>query len=188
MMTSGAGEAWTRSEKSETVMSALQIIGIIVLCLAMLLCLGLTVFSVPGNWLILVLAVLAGAVEGFQKINLFIILALLALALLGELLEYLVGYAGARAKGASRWASLAAIISGIAGAFLLAGWIPIVGALIGAFAGAFLGAFLAEFISRGKPGQAYKAGVAAMFGRLGAILSKLAMGAAMIAVVIYRLV
>jgi len=169
-------------------MSALQIIALIALCLAMLLCLGLTILSVPGNWLILVLALAAGAVEGFQQINLFIILVLLALALLGELLEFLIGYAGARAKGASRWASLAAIVFAIAGALLLAGWIPVVGALLGAFAGAFLGAFLVELLSKGKAELAYKAGLAAMFGRLGAILSKLAAGAAMIALVIYRLV
>jgi len=169
-------------------MHALAIIGIIVLCLAMIMSLGLNVFGLPGNWIILALAIVAGAFEGFHKISLNVILILLALALFAELLEFLIGYVGARLKGAGRWASLAALIGGIAGAFMLGGTIPVIGALAGVFAGAFLGAFIVEMVAHGKLSLAYKSGVAAMFGRVGAILSKMAVGAAMIVVAIYRLV
>lgn len=166
----------------------LQIIGLVLICLAMVMSLGLIIFGLPGTWIILLLAVAAGAIEGFQKINLTIILILLGIAILGEILEFLIGYLGARVKGASRMASLAAIVFGIAGAVLLSGTIPIVGALIGAFAGSFFGAFLVEYIRNQKLQDAYKSGMAAMFGRMGSILSKIAVGVAMIVIVIYRLV
>ena len=169
-------------------MTAIQIIGIVVLCLAMVLALGSVIFGLPGIWMILVLAVVAGALEGFARVNLAVILILLGLALIGELLEFLIGYFGARIKGASRAASLAALIGAIAGAFLLGGWIPVVGALLGAFGGAFLAAFLVELFKQGKAEPAYKAGIAAMFGRIGSMASKLAMGVAMIVIVIYRLI
>jgi len=168
--------------------SALQIIGLVLVCLAMVFCLGLIIFSLPGTWIILLLAVAAGAIEGFQKINLAIILVLLGLAIAGEILEFLIGYLGARVKGASRLASLAAIVFGIVGAVLLSGVIPIIGALVGAFAGAFFGAFLVEYIRNKKLQDAYKSGIAAMFGRMGSILSKIAVGVAMIVIVIYRLI
>lgn len=169
-------------------MTAIQIIGIVVLCLAMVLALGSVIFGLPGIWMILALAVAAGAIEGFAKINLAVVLILAGLALFGELLEFLIGYLGARFKGASRAASVAAIIGAIVGAFVMSGWVPIVGTLIGAFGGAFLGAFLVELVSQGKAGPAYKAGIAAMFGRIGSMLSKISVGAAMIVIVIYRLI
>jgi len=168
--------------------NAIQIIGIVVLCLAMVLALGSIIFGLPGIWMILVLAVVAAALEGFARINLTVILILLGLALFGELLEFLIGYVGARVKGASRAASMAALIGAIAGAFFLGGWIPVVGALLGAFAGAFLAAFTVELFKQGKAEPAYKAGIAAMFGRIGSIISKLSIGVAMIVIVIYRLI
>jgi uncharacterized protein len=168
--------------------TAIQIIGIVVLCLAMVLALGSIILGLPGIWMILILAVAAGAIEGFAKINLAVILILIGLALFGELLEFLIGYFGARLKGASRAASVAALIGAIAGAFLLGSWLPVVGALVGAFGGAFLGAFIVELFKQGKAEPAYRAGVAAMFGRVGSIAAKLAMGVAMIVIVIYRLI
>ena len=169
-------------------MTAFQIIGLIVLCLAMLCSLTLIIVGLPGTWIVLVLAVAAGAIEGFSKINLTYILVLLGLALFGELLELLIGYFGSRLKGASRLASLVSLIFSIVGAFALSGFVPVVGSIIGAFAGAFLGAFAIELITRKPLSAAYKSGLAAMFGRGGSIVSKIAVGVAMIVIVIVRLI
>ena len=145
-------------------MTAFQIIGLIVLCLAMLCSLTLIIVGLPGTWIVLVLAVAAGAIEGFSKINLTYILVLLGLALFGELLELLIGYFGSRLKGASRLASLVSLIFSIVGAFAL------------------------ELITRKPLSAAYKSGLAAMFGRGGSIVSKIAVGVAMIVIVIVRLI
>ena len=169
-------------------MTALQITGLVILCLLMIGSLGLNILSLPGNWIVLILGIVAGGVEGFNQINLTIILVLLGLAVFGELLEFLVSYFGTRVGGASRLASLAALVFGLVGAFALGAWIPVVGALLGAFAGAFLGGFLVEMFTQRKIGRAWRAGIAAMFGRAGSIISKIAVGAAMIVLIIIRLI
>jgi hypothetical protein len=169
-------------------MTALQITGLVILCLLMVCSLGLDILSMPGNWIVLILGIAAGGVEGFKKINLTIILVLLGLAIFGELLQVLLSYFGTRVGGAGRLASLSALIFGLVGVFALGSWIPVVGALIGAFAGAFLGGFLVEMLTKRKIGRAWRAGIAAMFGRAGSIICKIAVGAAMIVLIIIRLI
>jgi len=169
-------------------LSALQILGILAFVLAGLLGLGSIIFGLPGAWIILLLTAIIAAAGGFQKISLAVLLVLLGLALLAELLEFLLGYFGPRLRGVSRWASLGALIFSILGALLLAGLPPLLGPLIGAFLGAFLGAFAVELWTRKKIKDAYAAGVAAMFGRLAAVISKIALGAAMIVIVVYYLI
>ncbi len=165
----------------------LKILGIIAFVLAGLLCLGAIVFGIPGNWIILLIAVIIAAVGGFQKISLGVLLLLLGLSLLAELLEFLIGYFGARIKGASRWASLSAIVFSIIGALLMVGLPPVLGPLIGAFLGAFLGAFAVELWTRKKLQDAYQAGLAAMIGRIGAMVSKVAVAVTMVVIVVYYL-
>ncbi len=169
-------------------MIALRIPGIIALTLAMIAGLYLIIFGLPGTWIILGLAIIAAAITGFHKITWVIILILIGLALLAELIEFLAGYLGARAKGASRWASLSAIVFSFIGAILLSGFPPVLGSLIGAFLGAFLGAAVVEYIIKKEWKQARRAGIAVLFGRVVAIISKVAVGVAMIVITLYGLI
>jgi len=167
---------------------ALKIVGITALSLAMLASLLLIVFGLPGTWIIFILALIAAAIGDFQKITLMVLLVLFGIALLGELMEFLAGYLGARKKGASRWASGSAIIFSFIGAILMSGIPPVIGALIGAFLGAFLGAVLAEYIIQREWRRALEAGAAALFGRMISLISKIAVGVSMIVITIYYLI
>ncbi len=169
-------------------MVALKVVGLIFLGLFMFGALVSVVIGLPGTWIILVLAFIASAIGGFKEIGWGILLILFGLAVLGELLEFLVGYFGTRRMGASRKASWSALGFGILGAVLLSGPLPILGTILGAFLGAFFGAFLVELIFERAWRKAYQAGISALLGRLGSVISKIAVGSAMIVLVISQLV
>jgi len=93
---------------------------------------------------------------------------------------------GAKKYGASNQAVLAALVGGLAGAFLVNGVVPIVGALVGAFLGVYLGAFLYTWWAENDSGQARRAGIGAFMGRMGAVLVKGALAVAMAAVIVHE--
>ena len=105
--------------------------------------------------------------------------AIIVLAALAELAEFLTGVFGAAKAGASRWGSLGAVVGGIAGAiaatFLLP--IPVVGSLIGACLGAAAGAWGLELASGRKLAESAKSGVGAGVGTLVGRIIKVVSGA-----------
>src|SRR5205823_8102100 len=68
----------------------------------------------------------------------------LGLALLGELVEWWVGFGLTERYGGSRRSGWGALVGGVAGA-MVGVPVPIVGSVIGAFLGAFAGAALFEY-------------------------------------------
>jgi len=167
---------------------ALKIAGIIILALLMIGALGTVIIGLPGTWIVFLLAIIASAIGGFKQITFWILLLLFGLAVLGEILEFLFGYFGTRKMGASKKASWSALICGILGAIFLSGIVPIIGTIIGAFVGAFLGAFLIELVWERKWREALNAGISALVGRLSSVVSKIAVGSAMIVITISQLV
>jgi len=123
----------------------------------------LVVLQLPGTWLILLAtgavawwrweAMDAGLITGWTLV------ALLGMALLGELIEFIGGAVGTRRAGGGRWAMLYSLVGAVAGAvaglFLIP--VPVVGSLIGAALGAGLGAALGER----QAGRAWREAVAA---------------------------
>jgi len=148
-------------------------------------CLMLTLLTLPGNWLIVLLA--AGA-QGWAMAagtplpySGWTLAAIAALALAGELAEMGMGAAGARAGGARGrgvWgAVLGSIVGALAGTVLLA-FIPLAGTLVGALAGAAIGAFIGELTYGDRRASSLvlpAAGAAA--GRFAGLLVKFAVGA-----------
>lgn len=142
----------------------------------------LTVLSLPGNWLMVLTAAVAAwllAVEGIPGMFGYpVLIAAVVLATIGEILEFLLGAAGARKAGGSKRAAAASIVGAIVGGIVATPLVPIplVGTLIGVCAGAFAGAFGVELLI-GKPMEASLAsGKGAAVGRLWGTLAKLAVG------------
>jgi len=165
----------------------LKITGLIFLDLALLVSLFLIPLGVPGNFIILGLALMAGWLGGFQAIGLWALLIMLAAVLLAELVEALLGSAMARKYGASWWGVLGALLGGFLGVIVGTALLPLVGSLIGAFLGAALGAAALEAVNlRRMDQEALRAGWGAFIGRLLASFFKMGVGTGMVIWVILR--
>ncbi len=131
--------------------------------------------GLPGLWVMLLGLLGYGWLTGFRTVGAGIILAALALALLGELVEWWVGFRFARRYGGSRRAGWGALVGGIVGA-IVGVPVPVIGSVIGSFVGAFAGAVVFEY-SREQHGPAsLRAGWGALLGRAVAAGAKTAFG------------
>lgn len=158
----------------------------------------LTLFNLPGNWLMVIAAAVYAyciPADSWASIGGRTVIVLLVLATLGEILELLAGAAGTAQAGGSRrgvvFALIGSILGGIFGA-LIGLPIPLFGSLFAAllFAaiGAMLGAMLGE-ISAGRSFIAsWRIGKAAFQGRLAGTLAKMLIGALMVVSVIGSLI
>lgn len=141
----------------------------------------LVLFGVPGNWLMVLSTCLfawwtwdQGVFSGWTLI------AITALALAGELVEFLAGVLGARSSGASWRASVAAIFGAVLGAILGTFTIPVLflGTVIGASVGAGLAVWATE-IARGELAEhSFRRAVGAGIGQLVGTTSKIMLGLA----------
>jgi len=134
------------------------------------------VLGLGGNFILLGLALATAWIGGFHHLGLVLWFVLLGLAVLGEVVESLLGVATARGFGASRWGMLGTFVGGIAGAAAGTAWLPVIGSLIGAFVGAFAGAFAGEMLSGRETRDSARAGLGAFLGRVGATVFKGAVG------------
>lgn len=132
-------------------------------------------FGLPGTWVMV-----AGAF-GYQLllpdsgIGLFTVVGTTVLAVIAEVVEFMLGGTYARKYGGSKRAAWGAIIGGMIGV-IMGVPIPILGSVIGGFVGAFVGALVAE-LSRGTDrGAATKAAWGALVGRAVATAMKVAVG------------
>jgi uncharacterized protein YqgC (DUF456 family) len=139
--------------------------------------LGLVLFSLPGNWLMIIITILFAL---WQKniFSVYTIIAAIILALIGEVLEFLAGAGGAKAAGGGKRAMAAAIIGAIVGA--LAGTvlipIPIFGTLIGSALGAAIAVLIAERKAGKEMKQSLKIASGAGLGRFVGLGAKIATG------------
>jgi uncharacterized protein len=153
----------------------------------------LNLVALPGNWLIVGGAALFVGLlpeEVDRGVTWWTVGALLVLAIVGEIIEFAAGAAGAAKQGASRRAIGLSMIGAMAGSVLgltIGAPIPVLGSLVmavfGGAAGAFVGAYLGEaWKGRDEPART-AAGRGAFFGRIWGTVGKFAVGAIMLAVV-----
>lgn len=143
--------------------------------LLLVLAIGLLLipFGLPGLWVMLLGVIGYGALTDFTGFGPVTVFAVLGLAMLGEVLEWWVGFRYAVRYGGSRRAGWGALIGGIVGAF--AGVpVPILGSIIGSFLGSFAGAALFE--ATRQPESAVRAGWGALLGRMWATALKTSLG------------
>jgi uncharacterized protein len=148
------------------------------------------VVSLPGAWIILGLALIVELVDSLylpsgdggsggatQTFGWWLLGVCAGLALLGEIIEFAAGAAGAKAGGAGKRGMIGALIGGIVGAIGLTILlpIPVVGTLIGALVGTFAGAVIGEVT--GEQAKTVKGSVkpaiGATIGRIGGSFAKL---------------
>lgn len=162
------------------------------LCLINVVSWTSNLLSLPGNWII----VLATAIYAYffpesagSGIGWMGLAILVALAIAGEILEFVAGAAMAGKRGASRRAMALAVVGTMLGSLLGAIFTipipvlgPIVGALAGGAVGAFCGAWLGELWKGKSVEEGMRVGTGAMLGRLLGTSGKLLVGAVMVVV------
>ena len=152
-----------------------------------------TLVALPGNWLIVGCSALFAWLVPYDSsrgITWTTVAVLAGLAVLGEIVEFSAGAAGAAKQGASKRGVALAMVGALVGSVVGIGIglpIPFLGpfvmALLGGAAGAFFGAYLGE-AWKGQPHEARVAvGRGAFTGRIWGTVGKLAVGAVMLAIV-----
>lgn len=161
-------------------------------------CWVMTLIGLPGNWIMPVAALgLDWLLPDDSRLRMTwpLIVGLLALAVLGEVLEFLAGAAGVAKKGGSKLSAFLALvgsgIGGIAGA-VLGLPIPVIGSVVAVILFASIGALVGAVIGEDARGKDFEwsieIGKAAFWGRLLGTLAKSLIGGVMVAVAFLGLV
>ena len=128
----------------------------------------------PGTTIILVAAVIHRIMLGPEKsIGWVTIIVLVLLTLATYAIDILGGYFVAKYFGATKWGTFGAILGALVGLFF---------GILGLFVGPVIGAIAGEFIAGKRMIDAGRAGWGSLLGNLGAMLGKLVIGLAMIAI------
>lgn len=163
--------------------TVLLAIGLVLACAAAW---ALNLVGLPGNWLgvaILALYAWLGPQQSRAEIGLAAVMIAFAAALLGEVIEFAAGALGAQRAGASRRATLYAVVGSITGAIggaVIGLPVPLIGPILAAILfgglGAAAGAMYGEWTD-GRPWrQSWTIGHAAFWGRTWGVLGKVTAG------------
>ncbi|MBC8394301.1 MAG: DUF456 domain-containing protein [Deltaproteobacteria bacterium] len=141
--------------------------------------LATVLFTLPGNWLMVIGTSLFAWWQWDNGIFGWpLLVAITILALIAELIEFFAGAGGAKKAGAGWWGALAAIGGAIFGA--LVGTVilpvPLIGTMMGACFGAGLFTWIAERISGKEHEHSLRSGVGAGTGVLIGTISKFCIG------------
>ena len=157
---------------------------------AVLLCIVNAVWFVtiipglPGTWLMIASTVFValwwrgGTGPGEPGMfNIWTLVAVLVIAGIAELVEFLAGVAGSKRAGGTRWGAVGALLGGLIGAVAATPFIPLplLGSLLGACIGAAAGALLLEYYTGQKLEVSIRSGVGAgvgvFFGRAATLVA-----------------
>lgn len=147
---------------------------VVLLSLTALVGLVLTAFGLPGVWVFLVTAMIftmfatAGA-PGWVALGVGT-----ALAVVGEVVEWIASVRWTDRYGGSRRAGWGALAGGLIGA-VVGLPVPLVGSILGSFAGAFAGALAGEYSASRDHGRAGRVAWGALMGRVVATAVKMAL-------------
>ncbi len=166
----------------------LSVAGLAVFWLILISGVLMILFGLPGTFVIAGTALVYGWITDFTVIQGRDVLILLGIAVLGEVIEFLLGAFTAKRFGGSNWAMAGAIIGGFLGAVWATGIFPVIGTLLGAFAGSFVGAFALEYLHSPNTAHAMRVGWGALLGAIGGKLSKITLAVAMLALIFVRFV
>ena len=148
----------------------------------------LSVFGLPGNWLMLGLVAVCHFALPFESpLGLAYWLIVVVIAIVGEVAEFLLQVRQAKKYGSSNTGTVGGVLGAIVGAILLAPLFFGIGAFIGALLGAYVGCLLFELVRGSGLQPAARAALGAMFGRFLGTVCKLACGAVIWAVTLQYL-
>jgi uncharacterized protein YqgC (DUF456 family) len=135
---------------------------------------GTIVPVLPGTTIILAAAVIHRLMLGGDKsVGWKTIVVLVLLTLISYVFDFLGSYFGAKYFGATKWGAFGAILGALVGLFF---------GIVGLFAGPVIGAVAGEFIAGKRMIDAGRAGWGSLLGNIGAMIAKLIIALAMIAV------
>lgn len=161
----------------------------IILILCLLAGIALVVLSMPGTWLMVVLAFLYGIfypLDQGQTSLFWFTTWLVLMATVGELLEFLVGTLGSKAVAVKTSTIVVAFIGGIVGMILCAP-LFLIGALFGMFLGCFMAALLFEYITERDWHRAWLAAISVFVSRLVATTLKTGVAVIMLVYILYKI-
>lgn len=157
----------------------------LLLLAACLLGLILSIFTLPGLWLMLGASAFYAWGTGQRYIGRHTLLALLLMALASEIVEIAMASRATRKAGGSRRAAVGGIVGAVlGGVFLTFVPIPVVSTIVGVCLGSFLGAALFELIGGADASHSLRVGVGAATGKFMGLLSKISFGIAMLIVIL----
>ncbi|MBN1392629.1 MAG: DUF456 domain-containing protein [Sedimentisphaerales bacterium] len=134
-------------------------------------------FALPGNWLIVITTALFAWWRADDNVfSPYTLVAITLLALIGELVEFFGGVAGAKKAGAHFLGSLGAIIGAVIGAIIGTFVFPILGTILGSCAGAALGVCFFEVLGGRKMEDTVNLGIGAGLGHFFGTTAKMALG------------
>jgi uncharacterized protein YqgC (DUF456 family) len=141
-------------------------------------------FNLPGTWLMILFPVLLEWWKPGQfMFSWTVLFVAVGFAVLGEVLEFVLGATGARYAGGTKRAAALAIVGSFVGGIVGTAFpIPIVGTLIGACLGAFVGSLLGDLWAGRPLFQSVEAGRGAAVGRFWGSVAKLAVGAVIVVI------
>ena len=139
-----------------------------------------TIFSLPGVWLVYIATVIVGAIGGFQVITPLTLVILLIVSILSTFADELAAVLGTKKAGGSKYGTIGSVVGSIVGG--------IVGNILGVFIGAFLGAALFEYIfAKQDLKKSIKLGFASFLGFLIGTGLKIAVNIGIIVFVLVKL-
>ncbi len=137
---------------------------LVVVCAGCIIGVVLSAVRLPGIWLIAGGAALMGWLSQWELIGVTPTLWVLGLAVLAEILEFLMSAMITRRAGGSRKAAWGSLIGGFAGLLFFSIPLPIIGSIIGALLGCFLGAAIGELSVQGSLAHGTRVGISAAIG------------------------
>lgn len=142
--------------------------------------LGLSLLSnmvgLPGNWMLVGAALVTALVTGFSRMTVTGFFLCLGLAVLGEVVESVLGAVIVGKRGGSKLGIIGSIIGGFVGVLLGAGFFPPLGSVLLGFVGALLGAVFGELLRHPEMELALRIGFWSFIGRMAAMAAKFTVG------------
>jgi len=155
-------------------------IGAGLVVMLMVVALMLHVFGLPANWLVLGLVGIWKWVCPEADLTWTFMAVLTGMALAGEILEFLSQAWGAKRYGGSGKGNWGAILGAIAGSIIGAPFFFGLGALPGALLGAYGGCLAVELVTGRSLAEAGQAALGALWGKMFGLVTKVALGGAMV--------
>ena len=143
-----------------------------------------TMIGVPGNWILVAMALIVGLVTKFSDLTFWYFLVCVGLATLGEVIESFLGLAVVAKRGGGKLGVLGSFVGGLLGVILGSGVAPPVGSVIFGFLGAFAGAVLGELVKHQQMDTALRIGFWSFVGRVSAMAVKMALGCVILWIII----
>lgn len=140
---------------------------------------GTVLPALPGTALVLGGIVLGAWIDDFTRVGAWAIGAVVVLAVLAWVLDYVSALLGAKRAGASRQALIGAAVGTVAGLFM---------GLVGVLFMPLVGAAAGEYLAQRDEQRAVKVGVATWLGLLAGLLAKVVLACMMVGVFIAALV